>query len=462
MSTSTAEKADPDHPQPPFQLIKQVEKNIWITRRNAQHAGYADGEEFIARKVDDFDAYYDAGKYSMSFTTTKQRQIKGLMDLLYTHNMGRTVSHILNHENLISLAGYLRQQPVDPRSQQQATEDYLVWDICDAGTLEILFADHRHAEHEPGCFLPESLCWHILTSVMRTLVWLHDGYRQEVDWTTGEKSWAQTDTEWMPILHRGIDAQSIFFQHSRGKETYGVCKLGKFGTAFVSGVPARREGAQEREEPLPHSDGFPIAPKTGHMRLTEMRGQWKEYLNTGRKNRRLYTLSDEHWALGAVLFRMMTGRFLPSLDGCQTCQCIHIRRCTKMGCVYDTETHKGSRGCLHENFPGCRCVVSSGSGTGSGPPGPGPACGGAAADVHVDEVLHRLGYSQHLKLAVRMLLEYDLETPAVETKGLADEMERLYKEWRCGTEEGREYDDVLDDLGYRFMVLNKVADEIKD
>ncbi|KAK1728658.1 hypothetical protein CaCOL14_000141 [Colletotrichum acutatum] len=461
MSASTAEKADPDHPQPPFQLIKRVEKNIWITRRNAQHAGYADGEEFIARKVDDFDEYYDAGKYSMSFTTRKQRQVKGLMDLLYTHNMGRTVSHVLNHENIISLAGYLRQQPLDPRAEKQATEDYLVWDICDAGTLEILFADHRHAEHEPGCFLPESLCWHVLTSVIRTLVWLHDGYRQEVDWTTGEKSWAATDTEWMPILHRGIEAQSIFFQHSRGKETYGVCKLGKFGQAFVSGVPARREGALEREEPLPHSVGFPVAPKTGHMRLTEMIGQWKEYKDTGRKSKRLYTLSDEHWALGAVLFRMMTGRPLPSLDGCQTCQCIHIRRCAKMGCIYDDETHKGSRGCLHENFPGCQCVVPSGSAP-NARAGPGPACGGAAADVHLDEVLHRSGYSRFLKVAVRTLLEYDLEIPAVQTRGLAEEMERLYKEWRCETEEGREYADVMDDLGYRFMVLNKMSGEILD
>ncbi|OHE94267.1 hypothetical protein CORC01_10427 [Colletotrichum orchidophilum] len=455
MSTSTAEKTDPDHPQPPFQLVKRVQDNIWITRRNAQHSGYADGEEFIARKVDDFDEYYEAGKYSMNFTTKKQRQIKGLMDLLYEHNMGRNISHILNHENIISLAGYLRQQPVHPRVQ--ATEDYLVWDICDAGTLEILFAD-RHSEREPGCYLPESLCWHVLTSVMRTLVWLHDGYRQEVNWATGERAWAQTDTEWMPILHRNIDAQSIFFQHSRGKETYGVCKLGKFGKAFLSGVPARRDGAPKGETPLPHSIGFPIAPKTGHMRLTEMMGQWKEYLDTERKSKRLYTLSDEHWALGAVLFRMMTGRRLPSLDGCEMCHCIHIRRCAKMGCVENEpsqgQTHKGSRGCEHERFRGCQCVVPSA-------PAPG-SCGGAEADVHVDEVLYRLGYSRYLKVAVRMLLDYDLEAPAVETRGLADRVERLYVEWRCKTEEGREYVDVMDDLGYRFLVLNKAAHELAE
>lgn len=271
---------DRDHPQPPFQLIKKVQGNIWLARRIAQHSGYADGEEFIARKVDDFDEYYDAGKYSMSFTTKKQRQIKGLMDLLYDCNFGRNISHIFNHENIISLAGYLRQQPF--HSQVEATEDYLVWDICDAGTLEILFAD-RHSEREPNCFLPESLCWHVLMSILRALVWLHDGYRQEVNWASGERQWVQTDAEWMPILHRGINAQTVFFQHPRGEETYGVCKLGKFGKAFVSGVPARRQGAHSGEKPLPHSIGFPIAPRQGHMGLEDMRGQWKEYLKTGNK-----------------------------------------------------------------------------------------------------------------------------------------------------------------------------------
>ncbi|CCF41778.1 hypothetical protein CH063_11952, partial [Colletotrichum higginsianum] len=162
---------DPDHPQPPFQLVKRVQDNIWLTRRIAQDPGHADGEEFIARKVDDFDEYYEAGKYSMSFTTKRQRQVKGLMDLLYDGNLGRNVSHILNHENIISLAGYLRQRPVHPHVD--AIEDYLVWDICDAGTLENLLAE-RDCEREPGCFLPESLCWHVLVSAMRALVWLDD------------------------------------------------------------------------------------------------------------------------------------------------------------------------------------------------------------------------------------------------------------------------------------------------
>ncbi|KAK2061026.1 hypothetical protein LY76DRAFT_603608 [Colletotrichum caudatum] len=427
---------DPDHPQPHFQLIKRVQDHIWLARRIAQNPSYADGEEFIARKVDDFDEYYEAGKYSMSFTTKRQRQVKGLMDLLYECNLGRNVSYILNHENIISLAGYLRQQPIHPRVD--ATEDYLVWDICDGGTLENLLAN-PDADTDPGCFLPESICWHVLVSIMRALVWLHDGYRQEVNWVSGERRWTKTDAEWMPILHRGISAQTVFFQHSRGRETYGVCKLGKFGNAFVSGVPARRDEAPDGEKPLPHSIGFPMAPKEGHMSLTDMTRQWREYLDTGRNGKRLYTLSDEHWALGAVLFRMMTGHPLPSLDGCRVCKCIHIRRCANVNCVHKGE-HSG-RGCEHEAFHGCRCRT--------------PCT--AEMDVHVDEALHRTLYSPYLVLAARMLLNYDLEAPAVGTQGLAAEVEVLYRRWRSETEDGREYVDVEDDLGYRFLVLNNVA-----
>ncbi|KAF9876212.1 g2-specific serine threonine protein kinase [Colletotrichum karsti] len=424
---------DPDHPQPTFQLVKKVRGNIWLARRHAQHIGYADGEEFIARKVDDFDEYYDAGKYSLGFTTKKQRQIKGLMDLLYDCSIGRNISHIFNHENIISLAGYLRQRPF--HSQVDATEDYLVWDICDAGTLELLFAD-RHSEREPNCYMPESLCWHVLTSILRALVWLHDGYRQEVDWVTSEARWVRTDMEWMPILHRGISGSTIFFQHSRGDETYGVCKLGKFGNAFVSGVPARRQAQLSNGNPFPNSEGIPMAPQHGHMGLREMKKQWEEYLETGHNSKRLHTISDDHWDLGAVLFRMMVGYPLPTFDGCETCNCVHIRRCESIQCI-GGESHLG-RGCEHPNFQGCKCVNQCESHT----------------DIHIDENLMRVGYSKYLKLAVRLLLDYDLMNPAAGSQRLCDEVEVLYRKWRNKTEDGREYIDVMDDLRGRFFSLN--------
>ncbi|KAF4912133.1 hypothetical protein CGCVW01_v011242 [Colletotrichum viniferum] len=426
---------DPDHPQPTFQLVKKVQGNIWLARRLAQHLGYADGEEFVARKVDDFDEYYDAGKYAAGFTTKRQREVKGLMDLLYDCNIGRNIAHIFNHENIISLAGYLRQKPF--HSQVDATEDYLVWDICDAGTLELLFAD-RTFEKEPGCHMPESLCWHVLTSIMRALVWLHDGCRHEIDWVTGQGHWEHEDLDWMPILHRGINGKTIFFQHPRGDETYGVCKLGKFGTAYVSGAPARRNRKiNDESKPFPNSDGRAVAPfDDEHMSLPEMKKQWREYIMKGDLAKRLYTISDDHWALGAVLFRMMLGFPLPSLDGCDTCDCVHIRRCQDIQCI-GTNRHVG-RGCEHVNFRGCECTHQCDE----------------RADVHIDETLMQVGYSQHLKLAVRLVLDYDLVRPAAESRTLCDEIQKLYCEWRVKTEDGREYVDVMDDLRRRFISLN--------
>ncbi|OLN85278.1 hypothetical protein CCHL11_04351 [Colletotrichum chlorophyti] len=437
---------DPDHPQRSFQLVKRIQDNIWTARRLAQHSGYVDGEEFIARKLDDFDEYFAAGKYSMGLTTKSQRRIKGLMDLLYECSLGRNISYIFNHENIVSLAGHIRQQPF--HGQVDATEDYLVWDLCDAGTLEILFAD-RSVDRDPNCFLPESLCWHVLTSTMRALVWLHDGYRQQDDWVTGEWEWARTDTEWMPILHRGINAQSIFFQHPRGKETYGVCKLGKFGKATVSGIPARRHGpAGYGEKPIPHSTMFPAALRQGVTSIGEMRTQWMKYLSTTDRSNRLYTLSDDHWALGAVLFRMMTNIPLPSTEGCKACHCIHIRRCKTAECSATEDHGANNYECAHENFWGCRCQPNK--------------CN-VEADVHLDEVLRDSGYSWQLKRAVRILLDYDLMLPAVETRCYADEIEKLYRSWRMETVDGRAHVDVKDDLRARFLVLNHVdLEELDD
>lgn len=154
------------------------------------------------------------------------------------------------------------------------------------------------------------------------------------------------------------------------------------------------------------------------------------------KAKRLYTISDDHWALGAVLFRMMLGFPLPSLDGCDTCDCVHIRRCQDIQCI-GTNRHVG-RGCEHVNFRGCECTHQCDE----------------RADVHVDETLMQVGYSQHLKLAVRLLLDYDLVRPAAESRTLCDEIQKLYCEWRVKTEDGREYVDVMDDLRRRFISLN--------
>ncbi|KAM0278984.1 hypothetical protein ACHAQH_004851 [Verticillium albo-atrum] len=457
-----------------FELVKKLDGSRWLARR------YTDGEGFIARQVNDFDEYYRSQHENPGFITTKQRDTKGLMDLVYEHNIGRQISHIFNHENIVSLAGYLRQQPLNakPFSEVEATEDYLVWDNCDAGNLEVLLVDKDPQAKNRRVFMPESLCWHVLTSVMRALAWAHDGYRLDVDWETGNHGWAKTDTDWMPILHRAINPSTIMFQHPRGEELYGQCKLGHWGQAFVSGHPAsrheRREGSEHKmvnafgQIIAPHAGPSLLEGATREVSLAEMRKCMDKYTRDGKKDHRMYTLSDEHWALGGVLYRMMTAKELPSRDPCTQCAagCFHVTacadtyclieeaesdqldrwgevdldktcRCDYGGCEHVREVIKVSK-CIHPKWgPTCECEKKCGTKT-----------------VNVDDVLAQMDYSKSLLKAVRILFEWDWKFSDKGSVEMCGRIENLYAKWKKETGEGRDYVDVRDDARKRFLVLN--------
>jgi len=167
---------------------------------------------------------------------------------------GEPVFELLNHENLVSLAGTI-QVTNDGDGQDGDDKEILLWDFCDGGTLDTLFREPPVLATARG-FLPESLCWHVLRGLVGALAWLHDGYRR--DWVTtavhrhrpagagaaggGEvvlgrralHEWV-ADSDWMPVVHRAVRAENVFFQLPRGAETYGACKLGDFSRCFVSG-----------------------------------------------------------------------------------------------------------------------------------------------------------------------------------------------------------------------------------
>ncbi|CRK44320.1 hypothetical protein BN1723_001006 [Verticillium longisporum] len=384
-----------------------------------------------------------------------------------------------NHENIVSLAGYLRQKPLNakPFSDVEATEDYLVWDNCDAGNLEALLVDKNPQVKNRRVFMPESLCWHVLTSVMRALAWAHDGYRHDVDWKAGTHMWAKTDTDWMPILHRAITPASILFQNPRGAEMYGQCKLGHWGQAFVSGHPASRHDKGARGEPtISNAFGQIMAPHaepshleaTREVSLVEMRKSMDKYTRDGQKNHRMYTLSDEHWALGAVLYRMMTARELPSRDPCAGCAagCVHVTACADTYCLLEeAESDQLDRWGDVDLDKTCRCdyggcehvreVIKMSQCT---HPKWGPTC--VCADkcgtktVNIDDVLAQMDYSKGLLKAVRLLFDWDWKFSARGSVELCGKIDSLYASWKTDTGEGREYVDVRDDARRRFLVLN--------
>lgn len=170
-------------------------------------------------------------------------------DQLLGRGAGDAVAAVLNHPNLVSHID-LYQVPFW-HGRDFEYRDYAISDYMDAGTLSNFIEKTPvlpKVELRTGAvlqWLPESLVWHVAVSLLNALTWLHEGVREEdtIEWGDGESASRRTATQtpmeraedWWPILHRDIRANQVFFQHPRGIETYGSCKLGGFGSMFVSG-----------------------------------------------------------------------------------------------------------------------------------------------------------------------------------------------------------------------------------
>lgn len=104
------------------------------------------------------------------------------------------------------------------------------------------------AAQNPNRFsLPEGLCWHVLRSISRALLWLHYGVK-ETEGDSGE--WDRPDIDFMPTLIMDVSPEQIWFQHPVGHEHFGVCKLGGFQYARVSGAVRGIEASVGRCEKM--------------------------------------------------------------------------------------------------------------------------------------------------------------------------------------------------------------------
>lgn len=183
----------------------------------------------------------------------------------------------------------------------------IIWDLCDAGTLAGLLADlpdmartglygGRVGSLDQGTtFAPESLCWHVMRSVLQALAWLHDGYATPYPTAdaTGKMVLPKPQADWMPILHQSVSAEHIFFQHPDGPETYGRCKLGFYSECIVSG---QVDG--------PHARTSLTKPPPTHL----VQG------NANRLDRDYFcTRGLDLAGLGEVLHHMMTGQVWMSM-----------------------------------------------------------------------------------------------------------------------------------------------------
>ncbi|RYP92882.1 hypothetical protein DL770_001053 [Monosporascus sp. CRB-9-2] len=158
-------------------------------------------------------------------------------------------------------------------------------------------------------FLPESLCWHVLCSVLKALAWLHDGATSlKFNKQLGQYiEMGPDDPYWQPILHRNITPANIFFTHPKRHETYGLCKLGNFGQAFVSDLSSAEAEAAR----------YILAPPQGQSfaSLYSLREKDFRYGDAYPPlEDQPYTITSEYRALGEVILGMMVTPVTSGID----------------------------------------------------------------------------------------------------------------------------------------------------
>lgn len=206
-----------------YRVQKKIDDNVYVVGRGS------DNEQFLGTK-------WDASTVDPAFTDLLERGTKGALGSL------------LNHPNLINYTDTVADHVLCGRGTATAVsaQRMLLWDFCEAGTLQNLFRHHQVVPKTASAdsqvvthYLPEGLCWHVLLSVMRALSWLHEGHRDDssLEASSGRRrqhDWF-SDPDWLPILHRNIQPEYIFFKHPKGTESYGLCKLGNYSSCAVSG-----------------------------------------------------------------------------------------------------------------------------------------------------------------------------------------------------------------------------------
>ncbi|KAI1814059.1 hypothetical protein GGS20DRAFT_550379 [Poronia punctata] len=289
-----------------YEFITELQPGIWKVSR--KH----DRMEYLAQDVT-----------HMLFADADSREMTPEGELMSPdgHNILQQVKIVLNHPNLVSLVDCFAMQ-LSSSGKGYRERWYTVWDYCDAGNLgnllvpstprpqdrpmdddvEMDIDTDRAKDRKKKGHLPESLCWHVLTSVLRALAWLHDGVREVVENEDGIWERRYENLDWQPMLHRDITPQNIFMSHPRRREWYGPVKLGNYGSLVVSGH------CQTRGDTHVPTSTKALAPPPGrHFVSLEDLIAWDSTHGSVYPHQagQPYTMVSEYRALGEILQAMM-------------------------------------------------------------------------------------------------------------------------------------------------------------
>ncbi|KAI0407164.1 hypothetical protein F4802DRAFT_42005 [Xylaria palmicola] len=231
-----------------YELLTELSPNVWKISRKS------DREIYLAQDVTDA-LFTDISSEPEKLTDFGQLLAPN------GHNMLDKVKSVLNHPNLVSLVDCFALQ-FSNSGKLGREQWFAVWEYGDAGNLGNLFVaswppsqDHatfvkpeikdedvrmedtpsESEKQEDPRFLPESFCWHVLTSLLKALAWLHDGVHDVVRGEDGKWDRLYENFDWQPMLHRNIHPQNIFLGYPRRREWYGPVKLGNYRQLFISG-----------------------------------------------------------------------------------------------------------------------------------------------------------------------------------------------------------------------------------
>lgn len=242
-------------PQIHARYVPRDPKEAQTLSSSIQVLRVSDNQPFLATKIPNLlckDAVGEDDEGNPTITTNLAAAILPVA--------AKSISRILNHPNLISLIDIVHKSLEAGNTQHLGDfSDVTIWEDMDAGCLSYLlppvskypaFADEKAwfalaAQNFQRSSLPESLCWHVLKSMSRALLWLHFGIKETVG-IPGE--YLPHDDDWQPILIMDVSPAQMWFKRAQHGETYGACKLGGFQWAKVTGMVGGRMALAQRKD----------------------------------------------------------------------------------------------------------------------------------------------------------------------------------------------------------------------